>query len=389
MGRSYSYGRQSIDEDDRRAVEEVLRSDWLTQGPAVGRFEAALREACGARHAAAVANGTAGLHLAGLALGWGPGDVVITTPITFLASANCILYAGARADFVDIDPVTYTLDPARLEERLEQHRRAGTSVKAVVAVDYAGLPCDWAALGALAQRYGFQLVDDACHALGATLDGDPGYGVKRAQIVVLSFHPVKHITTGEGGAVLTDDPALDERVRTLRTHGMVKDEKRLRQNDGPWYYEMHELGFNYRITDLQCALGVSQLRKLSGFLTARRRIAEQYDAAFATDDRFVIPARRSAASHAYHLYPLRIRLERIGRSRAEVFARLKAAGVNCQVHYIPVHLQPYYRERFGFRPGDCPVAERFYAEEISIPMYPGLGSDDVHYIVEEIRRAVA
>jgi UDP-4-amino-4,6-dideoxy-N-acetyl-beta-L-altrosamine transaminase len=375
--RPLSYGRQCIEADDLLAVEEALRSDWLTQGPAVPRFEEALGALLGARHVTAVANGTAALHLTGLALGWKPGDLVLTVPLTFLASANCILYAGAEPGFVDVDPRTYTLCPDRLESRLKELTARGRRVKAVVAVDYAGHPCDWPALRSLADRYGFHLVADACHALGARYAGDAGYAAKYADCAVLSFHPVKHITTGEGGAVVCADPGVDEALKTLRCHGMTRDPGRLERNDGPWYYEMHALGFNYRITDLQCALGLSQLAKLDRFLGRRREIAAAYDRLFAGDDRFTVPWVAPGVDHAYHLYPLQADFVRSKRTRAEAFGFLKERQIHCQVHYIPVHLQPYYRKRFGFAPGLCPVAEAFYAREISIPMHPGLDEDDL------------
>ncbi len=270
--KKYSYGKQTIEEDDINAVVNVLKGDWLTQGPSVKEFEDSLSNKFKAKYVSVVANGTGGLHLIGLALGWKQGDIVLTTPITFLASANCILYSNATPDFVDIDSQTYALDISKLEEKIKLYEKKGKKIKSVVAVDFAGLPCDWKKLRKLADLYGFQLVNDNCHALGAEYQGDIGYAAKYADIVNMSFHPVKHITTGEGGAVLTNNKELDETVKILRTHGMTKDEKFLTKNDGPWYYEMHQLGFNYRITDFQCALGTSQLRKLDRFVAKRNKI---------------------------------------------------------------------------------------------------------------------
>jgi UDP-4-amino-4,6-dideoxy-N-acetyl-beta-L-altrosamine transaminase len=386
--KKYSYGKQFIDDDDIQAVIDVLKSDWLTQGPTVVEFERTLSNKFNATYTSAVSNGTAGLHLIGLALGWSKEDVVITSPITFLASANCILYCGATPDFVDIDPESYTIDINKLEDKIKFYRSKGKNIKGVVAVDFAGHPCDWKALKYLADKYNFQLVNDNCHALGASYDGDTGYASAFADMVNLSFHPVKHITTGEGGAILTNNAALDEKVKILRTHGMTKNENLLEKNDGPWYYEMHTPGFNYRITDFQCALGISQLKKLDNFLSARRKIAHYYDTLFANDERFILPVSKSNVIHAYHLYPLQILFNKINCSKNELFLKMKMKNIFCQVHYIPVHLQPYYRKIFGFKDGDFPVAEQFYLNEISIPLYPSLEIEDVEYIVKTLKEAI-
>jgi len=382
--RIYSYGRQTIEEDDVASVEEVLRSRFLTQGPIVADFENALAIRTGARKVSATCNGTAALHLAGLSLGWKGGDIVITSPLTFVASANCILYAGAIADFVDIDPDFHTIDPNKLEEKLSLMTKSGKRIKAVVAVDYAGLPCDWDALKALSRRYEFQLVNDSCHSLGAKYKDDDHYAVKYADIVCLSFHPVKHITTGEGGATLSNNDELDARIKLLRTHGLAKSEKSLTNSDGPWYYEMLDLGFNYRITDFQCALGKNQLSKLDRFLTQRRGIADFYNNIFAGDDRLEIVRVPKGSVHSYHIYPLQVRFEKLRRTKREIFSALANKGIGCQVHYIPVHLQPYYQMRFGFKKGDFPIAERFYESEISIPIYPGLETEDLQYITKAL-----
>ncbi len=386
--KKYSYGKQFIDDDDIQAVIDVLKSDWLTQGPTVVEFERALSNKFNATYTSAVSNGTAGLHLIGLALGWSKEDVVITSPITFLASANCILYCGATPDFVDIDSESYTIDINKLEDKIKFYRSKGKNIKGVVAVDFAGHPCDWKALKYLADKYNFQLVNDNCHALGASYDGDTGYASAFADMVNLSFHPVKHITTGEGGAILTNNAALDEKVKILRTHGMTKNENLLEKNDGPWYYEMHTPGFNYRITDFQCALGISQLKKLDNFLSARRKIAHYYDTLFANDERFILPVSKSNVIHAYHLYPLQIFFNKINCSKNDLFLKMKMKNIFCQVHYIPVHLQPYYRKFFGFKDGDFPVAEQFYLNEISIPLYPSLEIEDVEYIVKTLKEAI-
>lgn len=385
MTATYSYGKQTISEDDIQAVVEILKSDWLTQGPTIKKFENELCEKFGSKYASAVANGTAGLHLIGLALGWKEEDIIITSPITFLASANCAIYTGANVDFADINEKTYTIDPNKLEEKIKFYLSQNKKIKAVVAVDYAGHPCDWEALKTLKDKYDFQLVNDFCHAPGAEFNNDFQYAVKYADAVNLSFHPVKHITTGEGGAVLTNNKELDKRIKTLRTHGMTKDESLLEKNDGPWYYEMHEVGFNYRITDFQCALGISQLKKLDFFVEKRRKIAKYYDDFFSKDDRFIIPHISENVKHAYHLYPLQIKFDELKISKKNFFLIMKEKNILLQVHYIPVHLQPFYRKNFGFKEGDFPVAEKFYRNEISIPIYPSLNEEDINYISQTIK----
>ncbi|MFZ6032413.1 MAG: UDP-4-amino-4,6-dideoxy-N-acetyl-beta-L-altrosamine transaminase [Melioribacter sp.] len=382
--KTYSYGKQNIDHDDIERVVEVLKSDWLTQGPKVSEFEKALSEKFGSQYAAACSNGTAGLHLIALGLGWSKGDVIITTPITFLASANCAIYVGANVDFADIDERYYTIDPEKLEEKIKYYRAKNINVKAVVAVDYAGHPCDWEALKSLKKKYGFQLINDYCHAPGAEYKNDYHYAVNYADAVNMSFHPVKHFTTGEGGAVLSNDREFIDRVKTFRTHGATKDPRILEKIDGPWYYEMHDVGFNYRITDFQCALGISQLKKLDSFITERRKIAGYYDKFFENDDRFIIPKVNENSKHAYHLYSLQIKFDELGISKKEFFDKMKEKNIFLQVHYIPVHLQPFYRKKFGFKEGDFPIAEIFYKREVSIPIYPGLNEEDLEYIIESI-----
>lgn len=380
----YSYGKQTIDQNDIDAVIGALKSDWMTQGPTVQKFENALNEKFGSNFATVVANGTAGLHLIALGLGWKKEDIIITTPITFLASANCAVYVGAKVDFADIDSSSYTIDPQKLEEKIKLYSAQNKKIKAVVAVDFAGHPCDWSALKSLKEKYGFQLVNDFCHALGAEYNKDISYAVKYADAVNLSFHPVKHITTGEGGAVLTNDETLDKKIKILRTHGMTKDETILEKNDGPWYYEMHEPGFNYRITDLQCALGITQLSKLDSFLIRRRQIAAYYDKAFAGIDELIFPHVSENSKHAYHLYPLQIRFDTLKISKKEFFQKMKERNIFLQVHYVPVHLQPFYKNNFGFKAGDFPEAEIFYEREFSIPMYPTLLDEDIEYISKTI-----
>ena len=384
----YKYSTQYIDQEDIDSIIAVLRSDGLTQGPVIEEFEQALRKELIADYASAVSSGTAALHLAGLSLGWKQGDLVITTPLTFLSSANCIVYTGATPDFVDIDPITYTINPNMVEEKVKRYWQKGEKVKAVVAVDYAGHPCDWAALRTIADRYDLQLVNDNCHALGAKYRGDKGYAVKYAEVSTLSFHPVKHITTGEGGVTLTNDAKTDEKVRLLRTHGVTRDPEVMGAIDGPWYYEMIDLGYNYRITDIQCALGISQLRKLDMFVMRRREIAKLYDEAFTDDPFSIIPTVSEEVEHAYHLYPLQVKFDEVSLSMPELFEKMSKKGIQLQVHYIPVHLQPYYRKNYGFKKGDFPIAEEFYTREISLPIYYSLSNDDVRFIVDSLKASI-
>jgi len=379
-----SYGKQSIDQTDIDAVVRVLKGDWLTQGPAVNTFENDLKSYFGAKHACVVANGTAALHLTGLALGWQPGDIVITSPITFLSTVNCIIYAGATPDFVDINLVTHTIDPILVEEKIKTYQSKGITVKAVIGVDYAGHPCDWSALRQIADKYKLKLVNDNCHAMGASYNGDKQYAVKYADVVTHSYHPVKHIATGEGGAVLTNNSDIDEKVRRLRTHGMTKDPEHLEKNDGSWYYEMHEVGYNYRITDFQCALGSSQLKKLDAFVKKRCDIAKKYDEVFSNNDLFKISLSNKSVKHSYHLYPLQIDFDKLTLSKSEFFKKMKESGINLQVHYIPVHFQPYYKKNYGFKSGDYPISENYYKSEISLPIYPKLTSDDQSKVIDNV-----
>ena len=378
------YGKQSIHQSDIDAVIKVLRGDWLTQGPAVETFEDDLQKYFGAKHVCVVSNGTAALHLAGLALGWKSGDIVLTSPITFLATANCILYAGAMPDFVDIDPISYTIAPNLIEEKVKAYQSKGKKVKAIIGVDYAGHPCDWKGIREIADKYDLQLVNDNCHALGATYLNDKQYAVKYADLVIQSYHPVKHLTTGEGGAILTNNSDFDEKVRRLRTHGMTKDPNLMEDNDGPWYYEMHEVGFNYRITDFQCALGSSQLKKLDIFVENRIEIAKQYNNSFSNIEFIKIPKVQNTVEHSYHLYPLQIDFEKLPLTKVEFFEKMKNAGIHLQVHYIPIHIQPFYQKNYEFEPGDFPVSESFYRNEFSLPIYPNLSVDDVTFVANKI-----
>lgn len=382
------YGRQSISEADIEAVVAVLRSDWITQGPVIDQFEQALAAYCGARHAVAVCNATAALHLACLALGVGPGRRVWTVPNTFLASANCALYCGAQVDFVDIDDATYNLDVPALAAKLRAARERDCLPDVLIAVHFAGQSCDMAGVAALAAEYGFKVIEDASHAVGADyLDGKVG-NCRYSDLTVFSFHPVKILTTGEGGMVMSNRPELDKALRRLRSHGMTRERAELSRPDPePWYYEQLELGFNYRITDIQAALGLSQLDRLDEFVARRRAIAARYDAGLAGLP-LATPAQSADGRSAYHLYPIWIDEARAGTSRRAVFDALRAAGIGVNVHYIPVYLQPYYR-RLGFAPGHCPRAERYYAGAISLPMYAALTDEQQDRVVAAVRGALS
>lgn len=378
------YGRQSIDDDDVAAVVEVLRSDFLTQGPAVERFEAALRAACGAAHAVAMNSATSALHIAYLALGLEPGKRLWTSPNTYVATANAALLCGAAIDFVDIDPRTYNLSPEALAAQLERAEREGTLPDVVAIVDFAGQPCAVEAIRGLAGRYGFRIVEDASHAIGASWRGEPVGCGSHADIAVFSFHPVKIVTTGEGGAAVTNDADLAARMRLLRSHGVTREPALLeRESEGPWYYEQVALGPNYRLTDIQAALGASQLQKLQRFLERRRAIAARYDAELSRLP-LATPWQDPDGRSAYHLYPIRLHHH---RRRRAVFEALRARGIGVQVHYIPVHTQPYYR-RLGFEPGICPEAERFYAGAISLPIFAGLTDADQGRVVAALREVL-
>lgn len=372
------YGRQSISEEDIQAVVEVLRSDWLTQGPAVTRFEKAIADYCGAKYAVAVANGTAALHLAALAAGFGPGDEVITAPVTFVASANCIVYAGATPVFADIDPQTYCIDPDQVR------RKTTPATRGIIPVHFAGQPCDMAAIHTIAREKNLTVIEDAAHAIGASYQvGGETCRVgscAHSDMTIFSFHPVKHITTGEGGAITTNSRELYERLCLLRTHGITRDPERLEKNDGPWYYEQQALGFNYRITDLQCALGLSQLQRLDRFVQRRRAIVAQYEAAFAAHPELIAPYQAESRNSSWHLYVLGFR----SLDRKSVFEVLRRRGLGVNVHYLPVHLQPYYRDRFGCAAGDCPQAEGYYQRSLTLPLFPDMTDDDVRYVIDTV-----
>lgn len=384
------YATQSINEDDLAAVREVLTSGWLTQGPAVPRFEQAFAALHSVAHAVAVSNATAGLHIACLALGAGPGKTVWTSPNSFVASANCALYCGAGVDFVDIDPVTRNISLTELTAKLEQAERNGRLPAIVIPVHFGGLACDLAPLRVLANRYGFNILEDASHAVGARYNGQP-IGSRYADASVFSFHPVKIVTTGEGGMVTTQDAALARRLQLLRSHGITREAGEMEQPDsGAWHYEQHSLGFNYRMTDIQAALGHSQLQRIEGFHAARERLADRYDQLLAG-----LPLRRptrvpgpgAEARSSWHLYVVEVVPGPGVADRATVFARLRAAGIGVNVHYEPISLQPYYRG-LGFQPGQFPAAEAYAAQALSIPLYPALTDAQQDRVVAALTEAL-
>lgn len=373
------YGRHEIDEDDIAAVARVLRSGWLTSGPEVGAFEDALARTVGAAHAVAVSSGTAALHAAMFAIGVGPGDEVIVPPMTFAASANAAVYQGGTPVFADVDRDTLLIDPARVAAAITPKTRA------IVAVDYGGQPCDYDALRAIVGSRRIAIVADACHALGARERGRPVGAL--ADLSVFSLHPVKHVTTGEGGAIATADAGMAARMRTFRNHGITSDHQQ-RSAQSSWVYEIVELGYNYRLTDVQCALGLSQLAKLPARIARRQAIAGEYDRAFASIPEVGPLTVRPGVLHAYHLYVVRVDTTALACDRATLFGALRREGIGVNVHYIPVHLHPYYRQRFGFGPGLCPVAEAAYEQLITLPMFPAMTAGDVQDVIEAVTKVV-
>ena len=373
------YGRQTIDEGDIQAVVDTLRSDWLTTGPKVNEFEEAFAAWVGARYAVSFSSGTAALHGAAFAAGMRTGDEAITSPLTFAATANCVLYQGATPVFADITADTLNLDP-------EQVRHLVTSrTKALLPVDYAGHPADLEAMLDIAERHGLTVIEDACHALGAEYRGRRVGSV--SHLTVFSFHPVKHLTTGEGGMVTTDNAEFADTLRKFRNHG-ISSNARDRQREGQWHYEMLLLGFNYRLTDIACALGLQQLARLDAILARRREIAAKYTAALSTVPGIVVPAVRGEIMPAWHLYPIRLELAKLSAGRAEIFRALRAENIGVNVHYIPVHLHPYYKERFGYCGGEFPVAEAAYETLISLPMFHGMSDGDVDDVVRAVEKVM-
>jgi len=383
------YGRQTISEADIQAVVDVLRSDFLTQGPAVPGFESSVAHYCGAQYALAVNSATSALHIACLALGLGKGDRVWTSPITFVASANCALYCGAQIDFVDIDPQTYNMSVECLTDKLAQAEINGCLPKVVIPVHLCGQSCDMEAIYRLSKQYGFKIIEDASHAIGGKYRGETIGNGRYSDITVFSFHPVKIITAGEGGMALTNDPCLAKRMKLLRSHGITSDAADMisRPSEQLWFYQQIDLGFNYRMTDIHAALGLSQMRRLDEFVALRHAIARRYDEMF-SDLPMAIPFQHPDCYSAFHLYIIRLKFEQIGKTHRDVFDALRSAGIGVNLHYIPIYLQPYY-QRLGFKPGYCPEAERYYAEIISLPMFPALTATEQDQVVNALRRAMS
>ena len=376
MPRSIPYGHQWIEQDDIESVMEVLSSDWLTTGPKVAEFENAVSKYCGVASGVAVTSGTAALHAIMYAVGIEPGDEVIVPAITFAATANSVVFLGGRPVFCDVDGDSLLMDPN------DVRRKISPRTKAIVAVDFAGQPCDYDLLRKIAEEHGIVLISDACHSLGATYKSRKAGAM--ADITAFSFHPVKQITTGEGGMAVSNNERYCDRMRMFRNHGITTDFRQRAHKDS-WFYEMVDLGFNYRITDFQCALGINQLAKLDRWIKRRRQIAGRYDRAFAESNRVKPLAVSEHVGHAYHLYVVKVAKEK----RADIFQQLRAAGIGVNVHYIPVHFHPFYRNRFGTEAGMCPVAEECYEQIISLPMYPALPDSDIEYVIEKVKQCVS
>jgi len=382
-----SYGYQSISEADIKAVEEVLCSDWLTQGPMVNRFENAVAQYCGASYSVAVCNATAALHLACKVLGVGEGDYVWTSPNTFLASANCALYCGAKVDFIDIEPRTYDLSVTELTRKLEVAASDNKLPKVVIPVHFAGQSCDMRAIKTLADKYGFKIIEDASHAIGGSYYGEKIGNCRYSDLTVFSFHPVKIITTGEGGMIMTNDHDLCDKLKILRSHGMTRDQKFMQgESEGAWYYQQIALGHNYRLTDIQCALGLSQLKRIDEFVSKRHELAKRYNEALKNLP-VVLPFQEMYNYSAFHLYVIQLKPNQIKKTRKQVFDELRAAGIGVNVHYIPVHLQPYYRQ-FGFKEGDYPLVETYYQGALTLPLYPDLTGYQFNFVTDAIDKVL-
>lgn len=382
------YGRQDITQSDIDAVVDILRSDFVTQGPVVPRFEQAVAKSVKVKHAVAVNSATSALHIACLAIGLGPGDELWTSPATFVASANCGLYCGAKVDFVDIDPRSYNLCPRKLEEKLVAAQAAGRLPKVVIPVHLSGQSCNMAEISRLSRKYGFRIIEDASHAIGGRYQGEPIGSCRFSDITIFSFHAVKIITTAEGGMALTNDADLANKMDLLRSHGVTRDPKQMtREADGPWYYQQIDLGFNYRMTELQAALGLSQATRLDDYVARRHQLANRYDTLL-SELPVITPWQDPESYSGLHLYVVRLQLAETARSHRQVFESMRAKGIGVNVHYVPVYLQPYY-ERMGFSAGYCPEAERYYSEAMSLPMYPAMSEGQQDQVVDALTAAFA
>ncbi len=378
------YGRQNITEEDIDAVVNVLKSDYLTQGPKVPEFEKAIKEHCNVEYALAMNSATSALHVACLALDVGKGDIVWTTPITFVASANCALYCDATVDFVDIDPRTYNISIQSLEHKLKAAKEQGKLPKVVIPVHLCGQPCDMERIYQLSKKYGFSIIEDASHAIGGSYQNKPIGNCQYSDITIFSFHPVKIITTAEGGVATTNSDELAQKIDLLRSHGITRDNELMTHKpDGPWYYQQIDLGFNYRMTEMQAALGVSQIERLQSITESRHKIAQRYNEQLASLP-VITPFQIQESHSGLHLYVIRLKLDEIKPTHLDVFNSLRAANIGVNLHYIPVHLQPYYQKNFDFQTGDFPQAEQYYKEAISLPLYPDLTKEQQDYIVETL-----
>jgi len=379
MKKYIPYGKQWIDDNDIKAVEEVLRSDYLTTGPKIAEFEEKLTKITGAKYAVAIANGTAALHAACFAAGVEDGDEIITTPITFAASANAAIYCGGRPVFADIDTQTYNIDPEDIK------RKITAKTKAIIPVHYTGQPCDMDSIMSIAKEHGLTIIEDAAHAIGAKYKGKSIGSI--SDMTTFSFHPVKQITTGEGGAITTNDENLYEKLSMFRAHGITRNSSKLNKNEGPWYYEQQFLGYNYRITDIQAALGISQLSKLDMFVGKRKEYVKLYNEAFAEVEDIIIPEQLSKTESSWHLYIIQLKLEKLKAGRKEIFQELIHAGIGVNVHYIPVYYHPYYRS-LGYKKGVCPNAEKLYERIITLPLYPAMEIEDVEYVIKAVKTII-
>jgi len=380
MRKFIPYARQWINDSDIKTVVKTLKSDWLTQGPKIAEFEKAIAAYTGVKYAVAVSSGTAALHAACFAAGIKEGDEVITSAISFAASANCVLYCGGKPVFADIQQDTWNIDPREIEKKITR------KTKAIIPVDFAGQPADLDEINKIARRHKLVVIEDAAHALGAEYKGKRIGGL--SDLTILSFHPVKHITTGEGGMVLTNNKDYYQKLLMFRTHGITREEDLLTKNKGHWYYEMQHLGYNYRLTDLQCALGISQLKRLDKFLVRRRTIAKQYNKVFKNIEEITIPYEKLGVKSAWHLYIIRLNLDKVKVTRREIFERLRQKKIGVNVHYIPVYYHPYY-QRLNYQKGICPQAEKYYEEAITLPLYPKMTRSDVRYVIKTVENVVS
>ena len=373
------YGRHSINETDIKSIENVLRNDYLTQGKHVKKFENALKIKFGSRYCSSLSSGTAALHLGVMALSLPKNSKIITTPLTFVATANSIILNNLKPELVDIDLTTYTIDINKLEHKLKKDNK----IKAVIAVDYAGNICDWKSLNFLARKYNIKLINDNCHAIGSMYNDSIKYASQFADVVTQSYHPVKAITTAEGGSILTNNKKIYENISLLKNNGIIRN-KNLSKKFGAWFYSIKKLGYNYRLSDIQCALGISQLKRLNQFILARRKIAKIYDKAFSNIDKLQIPKVREKCYHSYHLYPLLIDFKKTRINKKKFFAKLQSNGIYTQVHYLPIHYHEYYKKKFNFKKGDFPNSEDFYNKEMSLPIYPLLKKKYVFKVIDNI-----